>query len=137
VIRTIALAPSGPLSFGVLAADAQPADVTVSPSGEVTASRPGVIVPSARSAGAFDVSGQANRVYLVDLPTSVNLTAGSQTMTVRNLALQFQGAPSTGGTGQLSAEGRQSFTVGGTLGLGASQAPGDYVGAYSVTARYQ
>ena len=137
VVRTLAMASRSPLSFGLIAADQAAFSVQVTPAGAISATRQGVLVPSPVSAGSFEVSGEPNRVYSVDLPASINLSAGGQGMTVTGLQLQFSGAQSQGGSGLLASDGRQVFNVGGTLGVAASQAPGDYVGSYVVTARYQ
>jgi hypothetical protein len=137
VVRTLAMASRAPLSFGLIAADSSAFQVTLTPSGVLSSTRPGVLVPGQVSAGAFEVTGEPSRVYTVDLPSSVQLSAGEQTMTVSGLVLQFGGAEGTGGAGLLGSDGRQVFNVGGTLAVGALQAPGDYTGAYVVTARYQ
>jgi Domain of unknown function (DUF4402) len=65
------------------------------------------------------------------MPTSVTLTAaggGGQTMTVSNLTSNL-----VGGAGNLTAAGTGSFSVGGTLAVGANQAIAVYSGVTPIT----
>lgn len=149
IVRTISLASQTPLSFGLIAPESTPVDVTVTPDGDISSSQPGVLIPSVVSAGGFEVQGEPDRIYFIDLPDSITLTAGegNDSMTVTALALECESvgqvlAPegvdaAATSSCQLGVDGRQVFNVGGTLGVGASQSPGEYVGTYAVTARYQ
>lgn len=146
IVRTISVASQTPLAFGVIAPlDESDITVTVTPEGDISSSAPGSLLPSVVSAGGFEVAGDPDRIYFVDLPETITLTAGegNDSMTVSNL--QFECELVDGGNNdlvsgdscQLGADGRQRFNVGGTLTVGAAQDPGDYSGFYSVTARYQ
>ena len=135
LIRGLAVSSEGPLSFGgIIPSPTSVATITVSPAGPVTSSLP-VQAPSLRPAAPapFRVIGQANALYLVSLPGSGVITSNGAEMALSDFTLAFPG----GGGGQLDASGAQTFRVGATLTVGADQAPGEYVGAYTVTVRYQ
>ncbi len=142
IVRTISVASQTPLSFGLIAPeDDTDIGVTVTPGGEISSTSPGSLLPSVVSAGGFEVAGDPDRIYFVDLPDSITLTAGegNDSMTVGDLQFECEvvGTAQPGVECQLGADGRQRFNVGGTLTVGAAQDPGDYTGFYSVTARYQ
>jgi hypothetical protein len=89
-----------------------------------------------RGAGAFSVTGQAGRVYLVTLPpgaeTFLTRSGGAETMKVSSIRR-------TGGTANrtLSATGTDTLGLGGTLEVGANQAIGAYTGTITLTVTYQ
>jgi len=60
------------------------------------------------------------------LPTTVNITSGSNTMTVNT----FTSSPAT--TGTLSSGGTQDLKVGATLNVSAAQAAGTYTNSTAV-----
>jgi hypothetical protein len=137
IVRSISIAAVEPLAFGALSPGGSAFTVRLTPSGEISASEPDVLVPSRVSAGAFSVTGQPGRVYTVALPGSFSLASGTSALQVSDMVLQFEGEAEAGGSGVLDAEGTQRFTVGATLGVAAKQPSGRYTGSYTVTVRYQ
>ena len=86
---------------------------------------------STYSADAFTVSGDAGRSF------SITTTGG--TVADGGNSMSFTTTPSAN-SGTLSSpasgNGSASFTVGGTLSVGASQAAGSYTGSYDATVTY-
>ena len=94
----------------------------------------GAVIPAAGTdtvtAAVFEVSGNGNAIYIITLPASATVTSGANSMTVD----KFKSNPL--GTGTLDATGNDSFTVGATLNVGASQVAGTYTGTFSVSVDY-
>jgi hypothetical protein len=85
------------------------------------------------SAAAFTVTGEPSTAYTITLPSSATtLSSGSNSMTVSS----WTSYPS--GTSTLSSSGTEALTVGATLAVGASQAPGTYVSGtpFNITVNY-
>jgi|WetSurMetagenome_2_1015567.scaffolds.fasta_scaffold00014_48 hypothetical protein len=94
--------------------------------------------PTASNA-AYNVSGAVNTTYAITLPASITVTESllhTATMVIDNLAARTASAGANGLTGTLSATGTDSFTVGGTLNVGAGQSTGLYTGSFDVTVAY-
>lgn len=92
-----------------------------------------VLLPSGSwSAASFSVAGDTGASYTITLPSngSVTLTSGPNTMAVNS----FTSSPAS--TGQLSAGGSQTVTVGATLSVGNNQASGSYSGSFAVSVDY-
>ena len=83
---------------------------------------------SATAMDFFVASGDPNRLLGI-VTGSGTVTSGTRTMT-------FTTTPMLN-AGFLPSTGSGYFTVGGTLNVAASQAPGTYNGSYSVTVTYQ
>lgn len=104
----------------------------------------GVAVSSATptaSNAAFYVTGTALESYVLTLPASVPLThlgagTGVNTMEITELTARFSGTNADAVTSTISAAGADSFTLGGTLQVGANQIPGVYAGTFTVTIDY-
>jgi len=121
------------LDFGQIAPGASAATIVVAPDGTMTGGCPtAVICAGSTNAPSFDVVGNPNAlVYVTFTNASETLTnAASDTMTV--------GTFTTDGGGQLTLDGSGdgSFTVGGSLGVAASQAAGVYTGTLEVNVAY-
>ncbi|MEQ1498404.1 MAG: DUF4402 domain-containing protein [Novosphingobium sp.] len=129
---TVTVDPGSQLDFGQIAANnggtvTVNADATVASTGDL-------ISTGTRSPVALTVTGSANSMVFVTLPTTaVNLTrvGFTETMSLGG----FNSSPN--GAFQLGATGTGNFTVGGTLTVGASQTPGVYRGTFSVSVEYQ
>jgi hypothetical protein len=117
------------LDFGTIAADTAAGTVTVDGAGGLTSSSPNLIVTgSTGNAAAFDVSGQANLAYTATIDPSVTLSGPGTDMSAT--LTKYGGAAALDGTGS------DSFTVGGTLSVGANQAAGSYTGSFDVSVAY-
>lgn len=89
----------------------------------------------------YKVTGTPNETYAVSLPLSVSLSSattgtGLATMTIDNLKARFNTGGADAVTSTLSSTGTDSFAVGGTLNIGATQNPGFYTGTFNVTVDY-
>lgn len=85
------------------------------------------VTGSTTGADYFVVSGDPSR--------RISIVTGSGTVTSSTHSMTFTTAPMLT-SGYLPAAGSGYFTVGGTLNVGAGQAPGSYSGSYSVTVAY-
>lgn len=85
------------------------------------------------AAAEFDVGGEATYTYAITLPampqTLVNETTEGSNMSLGTFTKSIE-------SGTLSGTGTQSFTVGATLTVGSSQAPGTYAGMFPVSVEY-
>lgn len=120
---------SAALAFGTLTSGTGGGTVTVSSGGTVSGTTGDVTVLSGslNSADSFTVGGSANRTFTIST-TGGSVAAGANSMTFTTSA--------SGATGTLSAGGSATFTVGGTLTVGANQAAGSYTGSYNATVAY-
>lgn len=120
------------LDFGQIAPGASAATIVVAPDGTMTGGCPtAVICAGSTNAPSFDVVGNPNAlVYVTFTNSSETLSNGTDSMTVDTFT--------TDGGGQLTLDGSGdgSFTVGGSLGVAASQAAGVYTGTLEVNVAY-
>jgi hypothetical protein len=134
VMQPLTIAAVGTLAFGKFGVGAG-GSVTVSPSGARTSA--GIVeMGGATSAVRFDVAGEIGSTYSI-LIVPAALTSGANSMTFAPIS-DLTGANITTGTvssGALAA-GTQSIFVGGTLTVGAAQAPGVYSGNLVATVLY-
>ncbi|MCK4818108.1 DUF4402 domain-containing protein, partial [bacterium] len=110
--------------------------VVLSTAGAVTPSVFAAVVPSTGAqAATFNVTGAANALYDIVLPTVgtpiIISTGGGDTMDVDS----FVG--SLGASGTLDGTGAESFNVGATLYVNGNLPAGAYSGTYTVTVTYQ
>jgi hypothetical protein len=127
VVTPLSITAGASLNFGSIVGTAVGGNVIV----DLTNTRSGpaalitMALPAPTSA-TFSVSGQPNATYSIALPAgSVTIGTGvaGQTMSVGS----FTSNPVAGvGSGLLSGTGAQTIIVGGTLAVGAGQAPGTY-----------
>jgi len=118
------------LYFGTIAPSVDSADtVLVAASGARTCGDALTCLTSDHTAAAFQVTGDPNRSYTIELPTSIDISSGDDSMTVDN----FAGSKASG----TLVAGQDSFAVGGRLNVGANQASGEYTGAFTVSVNYQ
>ena len=115
------------LDFGTLTAGGGGTVVVTSAgvgsdTGDVT-----LLTGSTNAADSFTVAGDANRSFTI-VTGAGQVDSGPNNMT-------FTTTPSAA-SGTLSGTGSATFTVGGTLTVGASQAPGTYTGSYDATVTY-
>lgn len=122
------------MNFGSVSGDTASATTVVLTAAGAVSSPDGAFVVPASGAlpGVFDVTGAPGAAYDITLPAAaVTLTSGGDTLTVDTFT------DDTAGTGTLAPAGTDSFNVGATLNLGASQPAGNYTGTYTVTVNYQ
>lgn len=83
---------------------------------------------------SFNVTGTANTVYTVTLPTTASLKkTGATDLTLSS----FVSYPAEGSNGLLNGSGKQTLYVGATLGsIPLSQTPGSYSGSFTINVIY-
>lgn len=131
ILQHLTIVNAGNLNFGNIIASNALGTVKVIPAGTRTATDGAALptgVAGTVSAAAFTVTGEEDATYAVTLPTApVTITDGTNNMTVTAFESNSTNVL-TGGT--------QTFQVGGTLNVAASQAAGAYTGTFSVTVAY-
>ncbi len=129
VAAPISISAVGNLEFGTMAYTGTAGTVTVTPAGARSSVNVDLLGGVA-SAASFDVTGDGGASYSITLPSSATLTSGGDTMTVDTFT------DDAGATPQLSGSGSDTFNVGATLNVGATQAAGTYSGTFDVTVIY-
>lgn len=135
IIQPIAISKTSNLVFGNYAVGATAGSVSLSTADAVTVNSGAITQPTGNkgnpAAAVFAVTGEGSFTYAITLPSdgAVSLTGAGAPMPVTG----FVSNPAT--TGTLTA-GAQNIKVGATLNVGASQVPGAYTGAFSVTVAY-
>lgn len=144
IITPLAIAKTTDMDFGNVAVNTNAGTVVMTAAG-ARSTTGGALLPAVTGSptqAVFNVTGQANYVYTITLPTNspaFNLTSGSNTMVVSD----FTSNPTAGqtggvGNGTLNGSGLQVVGVGATLNVAASQAAGTYTAAtpFTVTVNY-
>jgi len=131
IIAPLQISKVTDLYFGTIAPSTTAADtVVVSAAGAKTCGAELTCMTADHTAAAFDVTGQADNVYTITLPSTVSISNGAGgSMDVSS----FTGSKATG----TLTSGADSFTVGGTLAVAANQAVGTYTGTFVVAVEYQ
>jgi Mat/Ecp fimbriae major subunit len=127
ILSDIALTNSTDLDYGTIVPAVAISIVTISPAGARTCGA-GLTCLASASAANFDIAGTTGQTVTISVPSSVTLTSGSDTM----LSTLLASTPLV-----TIAAGAGSFSVGGILFVGASQAEGDYTGTFTATVNYQ
>ena len=137
VVTPIAIVAAGNLVFGSFARGAG-GTVTVSTSGARSASGPILVSGAPTTAARFNITGEPSSTYTITHSGSATLTSGANTMVLTKFS-DLSAANATAGnplSGTLDGAGAQSLYVGGTLAVGAAQAPGVYTGTVVATVEY-
>ncbi len=124
----ISISSSGDMDFGTIVPTGTAGTVTVTPAG-ARSSVDVTLLGGSPAAAAFDVTGEGNANYSTTLPSSTTLTSGGNTMTVDTFTDDAGANPRLTG-------GSDTFNVGATLNVGATQAEGTYSGNFPVTVNY-
>ncbi|MEM6899374.1 MAG: DUF4402 domain-containing protein [Pseudomonadota bacterium] len=119
------------LDFGTIAPNSSfPGIVTVHANETRDCSTEVTCVGSAFSAARFMVTGEADHIYDISVPTDLMIENSlGDTMLIDNLYSDRSQGLLTGGVDE--------FWVGGDLHIGANQAIGSYTGVYVVSVQYQ
>ena len=131
IVAPLQISNATALYFGTIAPSLSAGDtVIVSPAGAKTCGAELTCLTDDHTAAKFNVTGEADASYTIDLPTSIQIANGAgANMTVDN----FTGSKSNG----TLVAGQDDFSVGGTLDVAANQATGEYTGTFVVTVEYQ
>lgn len=139
IITPISLTQTSELHFGSLSVSAESGGTCILSTGNVRSNTGSVNLSNAGTAhrtAAYNVNGSANAAYVITLPGTITVNhSGGETMTVSDIKAKPASA-AEGTAGTLSAGGIDTFTVGGTLTVGAAQATGAYTGTFNVTVAY-
>ena len=129
ILAPISISSSGDMDFGTMVTTGTAGTVTVTPAGARSSTDVDLLggVPSAAS---FDVTGEGNANYSIAFSSPAMLSSGGDTMTVDTFNHDAGATPS------LPPGGSETFNVGATLHVGATQAAGTYSGTFSVTVNY-
>ncbi len=127
ILQQITVTNTSDLEFATIISGATASTVAVSTAGARTCGT-GLTCTGTAGAANFDIVGTDGAVVTVSGDANVTLN-GSISGTM-NAALTYSATSIT-----LGATGG-SFQVGGTLGVGANQAAGDYSGTFNVTVEY-
>ena len=115
------------LSFGTITAGTTGGTVVVTRAGNGSATGDVTLMPdSVESADSFTVTGDANRDF------GISATGG----TVSDGTNSMSFTTNVRANHTLDGTGTATLAVGGTLTVGADQAPGAYTGTYTVTVTY-
>lgn len=132
------------LEFGTLLAGTTAGTVTVSPGGVRTATGGVTLVGGLVQPARFAGQGTVNQTVLVSLtasPSTLQRVGGTETMTLDQLTIGSTPTALLTTAPQAfrisSPTGIFNFPIGGRLSVNANQAPGDYVGTFTVTLNYQ
>ena len=115
------------------------------PSNSITRIYGGGVATSAVSPAptnaSYNVTGNANQTYALVLPTSTivthtSISTGVFEMDITLMKARFNGAADDATVSNLSAEGSDSLTVGGTLTVLPNQVGGQYTGTFQVSVDY-
>ncbi|HEX2921309.1 MAG TPA: DUF4402 domain-containing protein [Bacteroidales bacterium] len=137
IYAPIAISSDADMNFGTVVANSTTAgSVLLATTGVRTPTTVTVLASGAGAAAHFNVTGNPSTTFAISFDNAtITLTetvSGTETMTVGTFAHD------EGATPTLSATGTADFYVGGTLNVGANQAPGLYENAsdLSVTVNY-
>ncbi len=141
VLRQLTVTSDRDLNFGTVVSGTASGAVVVSSAGALSScgvTGSGGVCTGTTTSARFNISGAGAQIVTVSLPTaSFDITnAAGDVIAVSSLS----GSAATvtlSGTFGAAAAGTGSFTVGGSLGMAANQADGDYAGTFTVTANYQ
>ena len=127
ILRQVTVTNSSDLQFGTIVTGASAATVAIDAAGARTCGA-GLVCSGTSAAAAFAVGGTTGQIVTVSVPATVSLTSGANSMS----------AALTASASSLTLVANAgSFSVGGTLSVGANQADGDYAGVFSATVNYQ
>jgi hypothetical protein len=136
IVTPIAIAWASDMNFGNVGVDAAGGTVDMTPAGVRTANG-GCFLPAVTgtvTAGSFTVSGTGGATYSITLPgAALTISNGANNMSVDT----WTSTPTP--TGTIGGGGTQTLSVGATLHVGGSQAPGLYTSAapgFTVTVNY-
>ncbi|MFT7386400.1 MAG: hypothetical protein ACI82E_001165 [Nonlabens sp.] len=143
LIQPMTLIQDSPLHFGTINLLTGAGGDVVLPSNSITRTfdagvASGIVAPAPTNA-AYSVTGTKNVAYALTLPATIVVSEAlvpANTMTISALSARFKDATGDAVTSILSPTGTDSFTVGGTLTVAASQNAGVYAGTFNVSVDY-
>lgn len=126
ILKQITVTKTSDLDYGTIVTSASESTVILTPAGAFTCG-PNLVCTGTKSAAAFTVVGTIGQLATVSVPATVTLNSGSNKMTSTLLS-----SASVLTLGEIN-----TFSVGGTLTVGANQADGVYSTTFDATVNYQ
>jgi hypothetical protein len=132
ILTTISVVKDQDMDFGQVAVNGADTLVISADEGNPAACPANLICAGARVPAKFTISGTAGVGTTASVrQASISLTSGANSMTLGSFTVFFP----NGNT--LDAAGEAQVNVGGSLGVGASQAAGLYTGSFDLDVEYQ
>ncbi len=129
VIKQISSASSTMLNFGKVVPSSTAGTVVIASTGAITSAGGTRYIPNSGATNAtLSFTGNAGQAIQIDKPSSVNLVNGVNNM---GLTFAYNAIPTV-----IPTSGDVAVTYGGTLNVGANQAPGIYTGTYDFFVTY-
>jgi hypothetical protein len=143
LIQPMSLSETSPLHFGTINVLTGAGGTVLLPSSNLTREfsvgvASGVVAPQPTNA-AYNVTGTKNVAYALVLPGVITVKesiGNTESMTIDLLKARFSGAGADAITSTLDGDGKDSFTLGGTLTVKSAQMPGIYAGTFAVSVDY-
>ena len=126
ILKQITLTKVTDLDYATIVTGAAASTVTVTPAGVRTCGV-GLTCSGTATAASFTVVGTIGQIATVAVPATVSLISGANNMTSTLVS----------SNATLTLAATNTFTVGGVLAVGASQADGLYAGTFTATVDYQ
>jgi hypothetical protein len=142
ILKPIAVSQISTLNFGAMTVAANTPGTCVLSTDGTRIAIDGVNLSSQSpiaSNASYIVTGSEGAIYSITLPYAITVSetiAGAATMTISDLHTRPESKDSDGLIGKLDDFGADSFTIGGTLSVAASQLIGTYSGTFDVTIAY-
>ena len=134
IVTALTLTETHAMHFGTMARPTSNSVVLLTPAGTRSVESGAVELltqaPFA-SVAAYDVTGDNDASYVINLPINVTLTSGANSMWVN----QFTSSKALNAS-NLSSNGLDAFTVGASLNMSSGQPAGLYTGTFDVTVNY-
>ncbi|MFB3150089.1 MAG: DUF4402 domain-containing protein [Alphaproteobacteria bacterium] len=131
ILAPISISAGGDMDFGTMVPTGIPGGtVTVTPAGAIS-SVDVDLFGGFPAAAAFDVTGASGQAYSITLPLN-----GTVALTGPGAPMAVDAFTDDAGANPILVGGSDTFNVGATLNVGATQASGTYSGTFSVTVNY-
>lgn len=140
IITPLTLVEKAPMAFGTIGARlTESGTVVLDTDGKVTTTGTIAAQGGVTGCAAYTVEGNPGFTYSVELPTTFNVTFGSNTMQISDLIgkLTSKGVLHQGSIiGQLDSSGADQITIGATLTVVEGQPVGEYAGTFHIAVVY-
>jgi hypothetical protein len=131
VITPLSITETNGINFGDVSVGAAGGTVVLDTTGGRTVTGDAEAVAGGTVlSGAYSVTGEGTKAYSITFPASATISSGANNMTVNGFNHDAGASPALTG-------GSDTFNVGATLNIGASQPAGTYSGTYTLTVDYQ
>jgi hypothetical protein len=131
VITPLAISETNGINFGDVSVGTTGGTVVLDTAGNRTVTGDAEAVAGGTVlSGTYSVTGEGTKAYSIAFPLTATISSGGNNMTVNGFNHDAGANPALTG-------GSDTFNVGATLNIGASQPAGTYTGTYTLTVDYQ